>query len=193
MLLSLVWSGILGYLGCGCGVGGTPGLWLRWVSCPQPSQSSLGWRMEPAGSLAAGTGMGCLGGRCSAPGAVCGGDSWPWGLFVGAMLSPGGCLWGRCLAPGAVYGGDARPHCRSPQSVGEMTLLCSHPKDSPKARKGSQAARHPISPHATPWPPQAEEQSAPAPIPAPSARLRCLPHRDARQARREQAPAAPTC
>ena len=54
-------------------------------------------------------------------------------------------------------------------------LPCSRPKDFPKAKKGTQASRHPISPHVSPWAPQLEEQSTPAPIPALSARLRCLP------------------
>lgn len=52
-------------------------LWLQWVSHPQLSQSSLGWRMEPAGSQDSY--------RLFAGG---GGDISPRGLFVGAMLRP---------------------------------------------------------------------------------------------------------
>lgn len=89
-------------------------LWLQWVSHPQLSQSSLGWRMEPAGSQ----------------------DSYRLFAGGGVISAPGVCLWVRCSDPLSIL----------TVTAGETTLLCFHPKDFHKARKGTQASGHLISP-----------------------------------------------
>ena len=107
----------------------------------------------------------------------------PTELFVGAMLSLMGLLVGAMLRP------TVDPHSQQEKRRCFALTLKIFPKPGREPRHTGT----PFPPHVTPWAPQSEEQSTPAPIPAPSARLCCPPRMGATQARREQAPAAPTC